>query len=261
MPIVSNRVVVANRAAVANRVAVANRKSSLSRDNNSTPLTVSGLYAWFRSDLGISLNGSTVSAWADQSGNGRDLTQSTASKQPTYNATDSQYNNKPSLTFTAASQTVLTNSAYTFSTYTVFLVCKVTAAGYFFIRGTTPNLDAYYSTGSPEMFCRRTGPLTSTKSFTVSQVSLTPKTYMAIMDGTHAGHLFKANGSTVTTSDGSTNSPGSASSGSGAFRLFSDNSSDFSSGTIAELIIYTPSISTFDILTIENYLRTRYNHY
>lgn len=261
MPLVSNRVATTGRQVVSGRATVANRVASTTRDDGSIPLTISGLYGWYRSDLGITLNGSTVSAWADQSGNGRNLTQSTGSKQPTYNATDSQYNNKPSLTFTSGSATVLTNSSFTWTTFTVFLVCKVTAAGYYFIRGTTPNLDAYYSTGSPEMFCRRTGPLTSTKSFTVSQVSSTPKTYMATMDGTHAGHIFKANTSTVTTTDGSTGNPGSASSGSGVFRLFSDNSSDFSSGTIAELIIYTPSISASDITTIENYLRSRYNHY
>jgi hypothetical protein len=41
---------------------------------------------WLVSDLGITLNGSTVSAWADQSGNGRNATQGNASLQPTRNA-------------------------------------------------------------------------------------------------------------------------------------------------------------------------------
>ena len=40
--------------------------------------------AWFRSDLGVTLNGSTVSAWADQTGNGKHVTQATAGNQPTY---------------------------------------------------------------------------------------------------------------------------------------------------------------------------------
>lgn len=39
---------------------------------------------WCRSDLGITLNGSTVSAWADQSGNGKNYSQGTAASQPTY---------------------------------------------------------------------------------------------------------------------------------------------------------------------------------
>ena len=44
----------------------------------------------------ITLNGSTVSQWADKSGNARNVTQATASAQPTYNATG--LNSKPTLT-------------------------------------------------------------------------------------------------------------------------------------------------------------------
>jgi hypothetical protein len=42
-----------------------------------TPLLV-----WVRSDLSITMNGSTVSGWADMSGNGRDFAQATAADQP-----------------------------------------------------------------------------------------------------------------------------------------------------------------------------------
>jgi Concanavalin A-like lectin/glucanases superfamily len=52
-----------------------------------TPASLSGLRLWLRSDMGITLNGSTVSAWDDQSGNGNNATQGTAANQPTYQAT------------------------------------------------------------------------------------------------------------------------------------------------------------------------------
>ena len=42
------------------------------------------LGGWWRSDLGVGLNGGDVSSWADQSNNGADLVQSTAINQPTY---------------------------------------------------------------------------------------------------------------------------------------------------------------------------------
>jgi hypothetical protein len=45
----------------------------------------------------ITLNGATVSQWADKSGNGRNAVQATAANQPTYNATG--LNSKPSLSF------------------------------------------------------------------------------------------------------------------------------------------------------------------
>lgn len=49
---------------------------------------ISDLEAWYKFDTNITLNGSNVSAWGDSSGNGNDLTQSTASDQPAYNSGD-----------------------------------------------------------------------------------------------------------------------------------------------------------------------------
>lgn len=50
------------------------------------PRSVSGCIFWVRADLGITLNGSNVSAWADQTASGMNLVQATASSQPAYNA-------------------------------------------------------------------------------------------------------------------------------------------------------------------------------
>jgi hypothetical protein len=52
---------------------------------------------YVQSDLGVTLNGSTVSAWADQSGNGNNFSQGTASKQPTF--TTNVLNGRPSVLF------------------------------------------------------------------------------------------------------------------------------------------------------------------
>src|SRR5262245_37132262 len=49
-----------------------------------TPADVSGLVVWLRADaLGLN-DGDPVGTWTDGSGNGRDLTQATAAKKPTY---------------------------------------------------------------------------------------------------------------------------------------------------------------------------------
>jgi hypothetical protein len=61
------------------------------------PTSISNIAAWWRSDLGITLNGSTVSAWADQTGNGHHWTQGTAANQPTYTA--GQLNGQPGVVF------------------------------------------------------------------------------------------------------------------------------------------------------------------
>lgn len=71
----------------------------------------SSLALWLRADLGVTLNGATVSAWADQSGNGRHATQGTAGKQPTYVASTTGLNNQPSLLFSRALQTFMDTGA------------------------------------------------------------------------------------------------------------------------------------------------------
>lgn len=59
----------------------------------------SSLALWLDAEdtASITLNGSTVSQWADKSGNGRNATQATAANQPTYTAADAVLNGKPSV--------------------------------------------------------------------------------------------------------------------------------------------------------------------
>lgn len=59
---------------------------------------ISGLDVWVRADAGVTLNGATVSKWADLGTNGNDLTQATAANQPTYvGASNNNFN--PSVSF------------------------------------------------------------------------------------------------------------------------------------------------------------------
>lgn len=117
-----------------------------------SPLYLPGLRAWFRSDLGITLNGAKVSAWADQSGNGNHATQGTAAKQPTYNASDAAYNGLPSLSFLNASATVLVTGAVTTGQpATVAIVgqaTKISANGGFTDAGSGSGYLAVYATST-----------------------------------------------------------------------------------------------------------------
>ena len=47
------------------------------------PDSISGLQLWLRADLGVTVSGSGVSLWEDQSGNGRDYEQGTDNRRPT----------------------------------------------------------------------------------------------------------------------------------------------------------------------------------
>lgn len=65
--------------------------------NNSSPTgsfeltNLSGLKLWLKYDTGITLNGSSVSNWADQSGNSNDAAQATAGRQPNYGSGDIRF--------------------------------------------------------------------------------------------------------------------------------------------------------------------------
>ena len=63
-----------------------------------TPDQVTGLWQWLKADAGITKDGSDlVSAWADQSGGGRNVTQGTAANKPLW--VDAVYNTLPAIRF------------------------------------------------------------------------------------------------------------------------------------------------------------------
>lgn len=96
------------------------------------PTDLSGNIIWLRSDKGVTLNGSTVSSWTDQSPTATVFSQGTAALQPTYNATSGK-NSLDGITFDGGDH--LTGSG-TFlnglTAYTIFSVCKHTADGVFY---------------------------------------------------------------------------------------------------------------------------------
>jgi len=50
------------------------------------PTDESSLEAWYQKEVGVTLNGSDVSAWADSSTNSHNMVQATASEQPAYSS-------------------------------------------------------------------------------------------------------------------------------------------------------------------------------
>jgi hypothetical protein len=75
----------------------------------------SDLKLWLTADAGVTdAGGGAVSSWADQSGNGNDVTQGTSARRPTYSATG--YNSSyPGITFATASTQYLAKSAASIS--------------------------------------------------------------------------------------------------------------------------------------------------
>ena len=63
------------------------------------PTQLSGCALWLRADLGVTLNGSTVSAWANQGTAGGSCSQGTGAAQPTYAASGFGARSRPYLQF------------------------------------------------------------------------------------------------------------------------------------------------------------------
>lgn len=67
-----------------------------------TPMALSPTL-WLRADMGITLNGAVVAAWADQSGNARDYVQANPALQPNFVASDSDLNSQSAVRFNVVS--------------------------------------------------------------------------------------------------------------------------------------------------------------
>ena len=98
---------------------------------NPQSIAPNGLQMWLRSDSGVVLNGSTVSAWTDLSGNGNNATQSTQASQPAYITSNATANGYPTIRLTASGQVYLQHALGSVaSNFTVFLVvCSDTGSG------------------------------------------------------------------------------------------------------------------------------------
>ena len=91
-----------------------------------SPSDIAGLVLWLDANVGITLNGSDVSAWDDQSGKSHDFAQATASAQPAYDATG--FNGKPTVTFDGISEfmdTAMTADLESTTGFTFVFVLKI----------------------------------------------------------------------------------------------------------------------------------------
>jgi hypothetical protein len=91
------------------------------------PSSISNLAAWFKTDVGVTLNGSTVSAWADQSSNANNVAQATVAAQPTFGV--SSANGLSLIGFNGSSMYLsgTTNTGITGNAFTIFVVYSISS--------------------------------------------------------------------------------------------------------------------------------------
>ncbi len=108
------------------------------------------LFLWLRADVGVTLTGGKVSAWADQSGNNYNAVQPTEASRPTVTA--NAQNSLPAITFDGSTQRLRFPTTTAVTSFTTFAVYKLTAAlnygggtFYPFAFGDTANVTGGYT--------------------------------------------------------------------------------------------------------------------
>lgn len=214
-----------------------------------TPRAITGLYLWLRADMGITI-GTGVSAWADQSGRGNNVTQGTGSKQPTLNAADAAYAGKASLSFVAASAQCLqgTFGVSLPQPYTLFIVGNVSRAGaqsYFDGSDVVLRGECYNDPGTDKFYA-------GTAFISTADVSTSPRVMTYEANGASSKIYVSSNTAGVTGDPGS-NGLNGASIGA-AF----NGTSDALDGKVAEVVLYNSILSAAQQATVRGYLGNRY---
>lgn len=92
-------------------------------NNHPAEIPTNRLELWLKSDAGVVLNGSTVSKWEDQSGNGNDAIQTNANRQPVL--VENGLNGKPVLSFDGVDDRLGFTGSSLISQMTMFFVYKL----------------------------------------------------------------------------------------------------------------------------------------
>lgn len=227
-----------------------------------SPANLSGLSLWLKADAGVTLSGSNVTAWADQSGSNITLTP-IDQNAPLFAA--SVINGRPCIEFTSANDEGLNQATFSLTNFTIFFVSKQKSnntgrvissyndnvlIGTWFDTNETPPAysDRFYGgEGNGWIF---EGTTQNTNA-----VLTTARHNLSSLDT-----LFRQNGTelvALTTSD-AINFDG-LSVGGGAY--FNGGTFEPSNSFFAELICYNSVLTIQQILQVESYLNTKYAIY
>lgn len=222
------------------------------------PTQLSSLEAWYRGDMGVTLNGSTVSAWADQSGNGRHLSNGTAAQQPTYVASSAGIGSRPALSFDGGD--ILSSSAFNLPrACSAFVVCgTLTSRGMVLEHGSGDGFYMYAAGNAAAAVFGATG-LGYHRAFQ-SPVS----TWMPA--NSHNAMIYDEISPPVLRSSDGLITPTSTDGGAQASQVRSkalnvgarSGLSLAHTGQIAEVVLYSRALTAGEIAAVELYLSNRY---
>jgi hypothetical protein len=210
-----------------------------------------GAHLWLKADAGVVSSSGKVSQWLDQSGNGRNASMATASRQPSF--VSGALNGKPVLRFNGAQSMYLDTFASP-TTFTVFIVGKNSNPSESFSMilgpgGNAPNNQMRWEGGSRALFVGTgnnlpviTSSIGNTRVFHALSTRYDGGTMTVYRDGNAtSSHSFSTSGPWTLASVGSY------------------YSSYYMQGDLAEVLIYARALSEAERGSVNSYLRSKYN--
>jgi alpha-tubulin suppressor-like RCC1 family protein/Ca2+-binding RTX toxin-like protein len=233
---------------------------------NEASVPVDGLLLWLRADAGVSKDSSGyVSKWLDQSGNGRDVSQTTSANQPQW--VSDAANGQPVIRFDGSNDylTGVTTSDFKPTNITVMAVYKLTATGsypkiicqpYYSSGWSSPwvvwGLSAGYGSNAQpyvDAYIEASGHFSNSGISLLGEYVLLTEVY----DGSTVnlyldGKLFTSNVATGNITYGS----------SASFYLGADPCGEYLNGDIAEVLVYNKALSKSELNVSGMYLYNKY---
>jgi len=233
-------------------------------------LPQTSLELWLKADSLDLANGAAVTSWKDSSGNGHEFVQASASAQPDFVASDSDFNNQPLVHFDGDDALATTfSSDLNPNNFTAFIVSTVDADDGNY-HGIVENRDGntgwiLYArmSGSANYWQWRTGTGSAVTVMSAGSDTVVPNTpsivtlRMSGSDGAGGGtttqNLFVNGVSEVTSSAVFTKKTATT-----AMPILGDVGSFELTGQMAEVIIYSSALSDEERKQVETYLANKY---
>ena len=236
------------------------------------PEQVSGLIGWWRADSGVETDSGNVVNWESKVG-GYTVTQGTAGNRPAFNATDSNFNNEPTISFDptgSADFLGLTDAGFagnfdSGSSFTVFIVMRATDIGSqrtawcisdFNVSNDLIRIGFVNASGNVRMQRAENGATQQHDDSSAPISAATSHYQMAGYDGTTS--YMSTDGSTRDTATLNTRNPDGCDRWTIGARDQNGADSQHWKGEIAEIIVYNNLVSTASQSLVEGYLASRY---
>jgi hypothetical protein len=234
---------------------------------------------WWRASDGITLNGSDVSSWVDIV-NSIPLNQATAANQPVYNATDANFNNKPSISFNRLSLEYLV-SPNTYPSYMPHTAGE--DAAYFFVYKTsytgqqnfglmsrtggtaTFNLFTFESNAARSRFDNMVANSTTIQALGTASSWTSANWMMATYDASSGAYDFRRDDTSVLSGTGNINGTWASTTAwiyagaLGGNGLQAPTSGYYFQGQLVEMWVFHKNIDATDRANFVSYLSSRYN--